>query len=973
VKADAPAELKAPARPRSRLLGKYVLAFVGLVGVVLTASTALDAWLTYQQAKEAAVRLQAEKAAAAAQRIEGFIAEIERQIGWTTHAQWAAGTVEQRRFDYIRLLRQVPAITELVQLDGAGREQLKVSRLAMDVIGSGLDHAEEPRFKEALAQKVWFSPVYFRKESEPYVTMAVARTGRGAGVTVAEVNLKLIWDVITTIKVGEAGFAYVVDRQGRLIAHPDISLVLRNTDLSPLPQVAAAIRGAPLQDPRSAFATDRSGREVLSAVAPIPRLGWFVFVELPVREALAPLYATLTQTLGLLAGALALSGFAGLILARRMVGPIRQLEAGAERLGRGDLGHRIEVRTGDELERLADRFNAMSGQLQESYAGLERKVEERTRELQESLEYQTATSNVLAVISRSPNELRPVLQAIVETATGLCEGFDATLLLREGDQLRVGAHHGSLPLDFERKGVNRGWITGRCVLDREAVHVVDFAAEKEEFPEGYELFRRWGHRTGLAIPLMSKGQAIGAFMIRRPEVCPFSAKQIAVLQTFADQAVIAINNVRLFEEVQARTRELAQSVAELRTLGEVSQAVNSTLDLNTVLTTIVAKAVQLSGTDTGAIYVYSRVRGEFRLRATYGMSDELVTAIRGQRIRLGESAIGQAAERREPLQIPDLRERPTFPVQDLVLEAGHLALLVVPLVAPDRVVGALVVRRREAGAFPLPTVELMKTFAAQSVLAIQNARLFSEIEEKGRQLEIASQHKSQFLANMSHELRTPLNAVLGYAELLADGLYGDLPERAKGVLARIQSNGQHLLALINDVLDLSKIEAGQLTLSIDAYAVPSIVQSVITVAEPLAAAKGLTLEVTVGSGLPLGQGDERRLTQVLLNLVGNAVKFTDQGSVRLAAGLTGDRFEVTVADTGPGIAAEHQAKVFEAFQQIDNSSTRKRGGTGLGLAISKQIIELHGGSIELTSELGVGSTFRLTWPVQAEPVREAAE
>jgi signal transduction histidine kinase len=467
------------------------------------------------------------------------------------------------------------------------------------------------------------------------------------------------------------------------------------------------------------------------------------------------------------------------------------------------------------------------------------------------------------------------------------------------------------------------------------------------------------------VPLLREGEAIGALVIRRLEVRPFSPKQIALLTTFADQAAIAIENVRLFEQVQARTAELDRSVGELKALGEVSQAVNSSLDLKTVLETIVAKAVQLSDTDAGAIYVYSRTANKFRLKATYGMSPELIAAISGQSIGLNDTGIGEAARLRQPVQIADLRASTPSTVQQIILDAGFCGVLVVPLLRPNKIVGALVVRRRKPGRFSDSTVHLLETFATQSVLAIQNARLFSEVEEKGRQLEIASRHKSQFLANMSHELRTPLNSVLGFTEMLADGLYGELPDKAKSTLGRVQANGRHLLGLINDVLDLSKIEAGQLTLAMEDYSISRIVKTVAAATEPLARAKGLQLSISIAEGLPTGCGDERRLTQVLLNLAGNAVKFTDKGSIDIAAQRRDGVFELLVHDTGPGIAPEHQQRIFEEFQQVDESSTRQKGGTGLGLAISKRIVEMHGGTISVDSVPGSGSTFKIAIPIKA--------
>src|SRR5712671_3188540 len=432
--------------PRGRLFRKYVLLFIGLVSFVLLLNSALDFWFTYDENKAALFQIQQEKAGSAARRIEQFVDEIERQLGWTTAPQWAAGPLEQRKFDYVRLLRQVPAITELIHLDDAGKEQLKVSRLAIDVIGSEKDYSETPSFIEARKHRVWFSPVYFRKESEPYMTLAMARAGRNAGVTIAEVNLKLIWDVITGMKIGQGGYAYVVDREGRLIAHPDISLVLRNTDLSKLPQVGAAhAEGPGGQSASSAVMIAKSiyGGSVLTAHAAIAPLGWTVFVELPLSEALAPLYGSALRTAGLLALALGLATLAALLLARRMVVPIRLLQAGAARIGAGELDRRIDIHTGDELEGLAGEFNRMAEDLQKSYAGLERKVEERTAELTEALDQQTATAEVLGVINSSPGDLTPVFEAVLDKATSLCEASFGVLLTWDGEGFHRAAWVGA--------------------------------------------------------------------------------------------------------------------------------------------------------------------------------------------------------------------------------------------------------------------------------------------------------------------------------------------------------------------------------------------------------------------------------------------------------------------------------------------------------------------------------------------------
>jgi signal transduction histidine kinase len=967
------------------LFGKYAVLFVILVTGALVTSGLVQIYFTYQESKTALVRVQREKAVAAAARIEQFVEEVERQMGWIAQSPWGAHgeAVDQRRLDSLRLFRQVPAITEVSHLDPAGREQLRVSRLAMDVQGSQEDFSHDPRFIEAKSRRTYFSPVYFRKESEPYMSIAIAGAGEDAGVTVAEVNLKFIWDVISQIKVGKAGRAYVVDSRGRLIAHPDLSLVLQKTDLSKLPYVQAAAAAAPRPDgeqERATIARDVQGRQVLTASARIAPLGWLVFVDLPLGEALAPLYASMIRTGLLMLVGLAISILASLVLARRMVIPIRALQTGAARVGAGALGQRIDVKTGDELEALAQQFNRMAAELQESYAGLEQKVEDRTRDLREALEQQTATSEILRVISSSPTNLEPVFDRILANATRLCDAQLGALFLYDGEVFENVALLGATAefADYIRRGpIRPGPTTGlaRLVRDLRPVHIPDVTAEpvyREGDPLRVATVDLERIRTWLAVPLLKEQTLIGAIAIYRREVRPFADKQIELVKTFADQAVIAIENVRLFEELQQRTRDLARSVEELKALGEVGRAVGSSLDLTTVLTTIVSRAVQLSGTDAGAIYEYDDKTGEFHLRATRNLDEGIVEALRATPLRFGEGVVGRVAETRQPVQISDIADEGAYQsrLRDVLVSAGYRALLAVPLLREEQLVGGLVVNRTASGTFSPAEVELLTTFATQSVLAIQNARLFREIEQKSRELEIASQHKSQFLANMSHELRTPLNAILGYTELILDDIYGEAPAKIREVLDRVQKSGRHLLGLINDVLDLSKIEAGQLTLSPTDYSFKEIVQSVFSAVESLAAEKSLALTVSCPPDLPIGRGDERRITQVLLNLVGNAIKFTDAGEVRVQVALSNGEFAVAVSDSGPGISEADQQRIFEEFQQVDSSATKKKGGTGLGLAIAKRIVEMHGGRIWVESSPGQGSTFSFTLPVSARAASE---
>ncbi len=980
--ADAPhpAPAEAPvAKTRRRLFTKYVALFVAVVCVALLSNGIFDVFFYYQEHKASLIRIQREQAEAAAAKIGQFIKEIESQLGWTTQLPWSAGSIEQRRFDALRLLRQVPAITELAQLDATGKERLRVSRLAMDVVGSGTDLSNDPKFTEAAARKVYYGPVYFRRESEPYMTLAIAGTRRDAGVSVAEVNLKLIWDVVSQIKVGERGHAYVVDAQGRLIAHPDISLVLRNTDMSRLAQVRAARAGTG-GDPseRVQESTNIEGREVLTASAPVAPLGWLVFVELPAEEAYAPLYAALQRLGFVLLAALGFAVLAGMFLAGRMVGPIRALRAGAARIGSGDLGQRIAINTGDELEALADQFNDMAGRLQESYSGLEKKVEQRTHELSESLEQQTATSEVLRVISSSPGDLKPVFETMLANATRLCDAKFGVLWLSEGDQFQCVALHGAPPAYggyWQREQLFRPGPNiplARAARTKQVVHVTDIRTEQsyiERDPPFVALVDLAGARTLLVVPMLKENELLGAIAIYRQEVRPFTDKQIELVKSFASQAVIAIENVRLLTQLRARTDELGQSVGELRALGEVTQAVNSTLDLQTVLSTIVTKAVELSATEAGSIYVADPTTREFDLRASHGMSDELIIELKQQGIGLGEKTIADAAAHRAPVQFADLMDQAPLAVKDVLLRAGYRALLVVPLLDAEGIIGVLVVRRKAPGEFPTHTVDLLQTFAAQSVLAIQNANLFMEVEEKGHQLEMASRHKSQFLANMSHELRTPLNAIIGLTEMMFTNAARFGTEKATEPLRRVHRAGNHLLGLINQVLDLSKIEAGKLELSPESVSLAPLIDEVIGTARQLAEQNKNRLVVDVQENLGPLTIDPMRLRQILLNLLSNACKFTKEGEVTLRVQKVVDGrnwIEFAVSDTGIGMTPEQQGKLFEEFTQVDSSTARRYGGTGLGLAITRKLARMMGGDVSVASEPGKGSVFTVCLPGSAD-------
>jgi signal transduction histidine kinase len=599
-------------------------------------------------------------------------------------------------------------------------------------------------------------------------------------------------------------------------------------------------------------------------------------------------------------------------------------------------------------------------------------VEELRRELAEARQQQVATAEILRVISSSPTDLQRVFADIAASAARLCDAYDAVIRKVDGEVLSLVAHHGPIGVRSTLP-LTRGHLSGRVVLDRRTIHVADRQGPTELGPEGSDNARRQGFHTVLGVPLMRAGQAIGTIAIRRAEVSLFSEKQIALLETFADQAVIAIENARLFEAEQARTREVTERTRELTEALEQQTATadvlkvisRSALDLQRVLDALVESAARLCNANDAAIF---QVFGDgLRLVAHHGqipmpgpVGQHTVPLARGR-------MTGRAVIDRRTIHVADiLAEGDEYPEpRKRALLLGYRTALAVPLVHAGEAIGVIWIRRAEVRPFTERQIELVNTFADQAVIAIENTRLFNEIAQKSRELEIASQHKSQFVANMSHELRTPLAAMLGYAELLQEGIYGGLPEKSLPILTRIRSNGKHLLGLINTVLDISKIEAGQFKLNLSEYALGSIVETVVGATESLAATKKLAFMTEVAKGLPYGFGDEQRLTQVLLNLVGNAIKFTDAGEVRITAGAANGHFALSVSDTGPGIPAEECERIFEKFRQVDSSNTRAKGGTGLGLAIAKEIVEMHGGRIWVESSIGQGSTFRMELPVRA--------
>jgi signal transduction histidine kinase len=590
------------------------------------------------------------------------------------------------------------------------------------------------------------------------------------------------------------------------------------------------------------------------------------------------------------------------------------------------------------------------------------------RDSQDVREQFAATSEILTALGRAGADPGTILDRIVERAAPLCAADASQLYLLEDGVFRLTRVSGAAPDDFIRYlgshpvALTRASSLGRAALDRVVRQIPDVLSDPDFGRQ--DLQRLAGFRTLLSAPMIVDDEAVGVLSVWRNRVAPFDDRAVELLRVFAAQAAIVVRNVGLVQQLEARSAELASKVEQLEALRDVGEAVSSGLNLNEFLEQIVANAVRLTGTDGGSIMEYNEQDDCFEVRSACGSSDRLLERLREINIRRESTLVGRAALDRRPLEVADLGAATLDPHLQALYDDGWRSVLAVPMFRQDHMVGALVIRRRTTGGFSPDTLELLETFASQSALTILNARLSRELEVQSSQLAVVSRHKSEFLASMSHELRTPLNAVIGFSEVLLDRMFGDLNERQEEYLHDIRSSGLHLLELLNEILDLSKVEAGRMELEPALFSVAEALAYTLSLVRERATQHGISLELDLADDVGDIRADPLRFKQVVLNLLSNAVKFTpDRGRVTLAASVGQDELRVTVTDSGIGIPPEDRERIFESFQQ-GRRGTTKEEGTGLGLTLTRRLVELFGGRLWLETAVGEGSTFGFTIPLE---------
>ncbi len=966
---------------RSRLQRQYFIVFGLLLGGGLITSGLLDVYFRYHETREQIEALQREVASGAATRIAQFILTIESQLRSTAVGSALAeeGRWANYQFELEKLTAVAPSISEVIAIDVSGQPRLFVSRFRVDLGGNESNFSKAPGFLQAKQGANYFGPVYFLYDTEPYMDIVVPIerfAGKVIGVLQAQVNLKLIWEVVRDLTVGDIGRTYIVTRSGHIIAHSNPGLVLQRRSALDLPQVKLAFRPSPVvPKPQTLMSHNLDGQRVLSSVAFLPSLDWAVIVEQPLSEAYSALYNSIFRTSALILVGLSVALAASIYVGRRVVRPLEILRSGVERIGAGDLNHHIEIRTGNEIEVLADEFNKMVGEIKNSYQSLEDKVRQRTNEL-------TALLDVTATATQSL-DFNEVLQRLAEKITEIFE-LDATRIYlfdheRQKLHLRAVVGHGT---ERYRDTFLRGFgVVGRVSENGEPIIFDDLQTDHRYVgltDDG--TLKALGFRFFAVLPIKARGITLGTISCNSKRARRLSTEEVRLITSLVHQIGPAIENLNLFEEVKEKTsqlentnRDLLESLAQRTAVaGTLRVMASSPSNLQAVFDTILADAARLTRATGGVIRLLDAT-GALQFVAHYSHGGQSLAKLQNAPLPPDEnSASTRAMREQRAVQINDIRgEGPEWRAP---FEPGPWrTALAIPLLQDNDAIGVIVVFRDIVEPFTDQQVELLTTFADQAVVAIKNATLFHELQARTRELETANERltqidklKSGFISNVSHELRTPLTAIGSLVDNMLDGLTGTLNAKQAHYMSGIKDSTERLTRLIHDLLDLSVIESGKIELNMAQFSLPSLIREVAENLAPVAQEKFITMDLPMlTNGEHIAWADRDKITQILTNLISNAVKFTPLGGkveLKLEPVKDGRWLQVGVSDTGPGIPREETQLIFDEFYQISQPGQRKAKGVGLGLAICKKLVDMHGGHIRVESVVGNGSAFYFTVP-----------
>ncbi|HXG51732.1 MAG TPA: GAF domain-containing protein [candidate division Zixibacteria bacterium] len=961
-----------PSRPalpffQGALRRRLLFLGLGLLGVTLVVNTIAGSYYTRRLILKGSGELQAELAARVAFEIEEFMdGKLTRLVDFAASASLHGPASERQKMLALLLLKNDPAFKELAIVDGSGREILKVSETRLNLPGELRDRSRAEEFDQAFSGETYVSPVYTSDRAEPYVTLAVPirlSPREIIGVVVAETNLKALWDVVRNIRFGGAGYAYLVDRKGNLIAHPDSSLVLRRLNLAHVPEVLEFLNSPFSRDEHPAkLGRGITGESVLSTYAPVKSLGWAVVLAEPFETALAEIttmaqYAALLVAVGLGVGALVI-----VWVSNRITNPIRTLHGGAQRIAAGDLDYRVDVKSGDEIEELADEFNKMALELKNSYSSLERNVELRTRELAALYEVTTAVNQTL--------ELPSILDAVIAKITEMFR-FESTriFLFDESNQYL------ELQASFEQKpeasrGVRR-FSRGQGIVGRVGATAEPLIFEDVETDPRYQALSTsrtahvLRHRFFAVFPIKTRTRVVGVITFTGAAPRKLGDDEVRMLTSMTEHLGVAVEKVRLFREAEKRSQHLAL-------LNGIGGALSRSLDLNVVFDEAVTNIATRLGFDAVWIYRLGAADGQLHLRAHKGLSDSMAAELAVRPVSIGIS--GEVIRRGRPMIFEDIKGDQHYHELSRagkVVSLGFETAAAFPISTKERTIGTLHVANRSKRRFPEDEVRLIESIAQVIGVAVENAELFAEVNRKSsellqanRELTEATRAKSEFIAAMSHELRTPLNIIIGSTDLTRDGFFGEINAEQKDALQKVSRNARVLLKMINDLLTLSRIEAKKMTLDVSTFDVREVIAHARTYVEQINRDKRLEVLWDVDADIPPVVSDALKLEEILQNLIGNAFKFTPAGRVEVQVRhLDGtDRVQFAVADTGIGIGEEDLGRIFNEFEQIKEAHTGDFNGVGLGLSIVKKYLDLMQGEIRVQSHPGQGSTFTFWIP-----------